>query len=30
VLTKYLGVEAIDFQKTLDDALAFGEYIEPM
>ena len=30
VLTKYLGVEAVDFQKTLDDALAFGEYVEPM
>jgi adenylosuccinate synthase len=30
VLTKYLGVEAVDFQKTLDEALAFGEYVEPM
>ncbi|HEY6894511.1 MAG TPA: adenylosuccinate synthetase, partial [Rhodanobacteraceae bacterium] len=30
VLTKYLGVEAIDFQKTLDEALEFGEYVEPM
>src|SRR6187200_3014851 len=30
VLTKYLVVEAVDFQKTLDDALAFGEYVEPM
>src|SRR5690606_37824892 len=30
VLTKYLGVEAVDFQKTLDDALAFGDYVEPM
>jgi adenylosuccinate synthase len=30
VLTKYLGVEAIDFRKTLDEALAFGEYVEPM
>src|SRR6187455_2240445 len=29
VLTKYLGVEAVDFQKTLDEALAFGEYVEP-
>src|SRR5512146_1372853 len=30
VLTKYLGVEAVDFQKTYDEALAFGEYVEPM
>jgi adenylosuccinate synthase len=30
VLTKYLGVEAVDFQKTLDEALAFGEYVQPM
>jgi len=30
VLTGYLGVAAIDMQKTLDEALAFGEYIEPM
>jgi len=30
VLTKYLGVEAVDFQKTLDEALAFGEYVDPM
>jgi len=30
VLTKYLGVEAIDFQQTLDEAVAFGEYVEPM
>ena len=30
VLTKYLGVEPVDFQKTLDEAVAFGEYIEPM
>jgi adenylosuccinate synthase len=30
VLTKYLGVEAIDFQQTFDDAVAFGEYVEPM
>jgi adenylosuccinate synthase len=30
VLTKYLGVDAVDFQQTLDDALAFGEYVEPM
>ena len=30
VLTQYLGVEAVDYQKTLDEALAFGEYVEPM
>lgn len=30
VLTKYLGVEAVDFQKTFDEALAFGEYVQPM
>jgi adenylosuccinate synthase len=30
VLTKYLGVEAIDFQKTLDEALEFGSYVKPM
>ncbi|HNV83465.1 MAG TPA: adenylosuccinate synthase [Arenimonas sp.] len=30
VLTKYLGVEAVDFQQTYDEALAFGEYVEPM
>lgn len=30
VLTKYLGVEAVDFQKTYDEALAFGEYVQPM
>ncbi len=30
VLTQYLGVEAVDFQKTLDDALAFADYVEPM
>jgi len=30
VLTNYLKVEAVDFQKTLDEALAFGEYVEPM
>src|SRR5687767_2133904 len=30
VLTQYLGVEAVDFQQTLDEALAFGEYVEPM
>jgi len=30
VLTKYLGVEAIDYQKTLDEALEFGAYVKPM
>ena len=30
VLTQYLGVEAVDYQQTLDEALAFGEYVEPM
>ena len=30
VLTNYLGAEAVDYQKTLDEALEFGEYIEPM
>ena len=30
VLTKYLGVEAVDFQSAYDEALAFGEYVEPM
>jgi adenylosuccinate synthase len=30
VLTKYLGVEAVDFQKTLDEALEFGTYVKPM
>ncbi len=30
VLTQYLKVAPVDFQQTLDEALAFGEYIEPM
>ena len=30
VLTKYLNTDAVDFQKTYDEALAFGEYVEPM
>ena len=30
VLTKYLGVEAVDFQQTLDEALEFGTYVKPM
>jgi len=30
VLTRYLGADAVDVQQTLDEALAFGEYIAPM
>jgi adenylosuccinate synthase len=30
VLTKYLGVDAVDFQQVLDEALEFGAYVEPM
>jgi adenylosuccinate synthase len=30
VLTKYWGLEAVDYQQTLDEALAFGEYARPM
>jgi adenylosuccinate synthase len=30
VLTKYLGGAAVDFQKTYDEALAFGDYVQPM
>ncbi len=30
VLTKYFGAEAIDYRRTLDDALAFADYVEPM
>jgi adenylosuccinate synthase len=30
VLTQYLKVDAVDFQKTLDEALEFGEYVDPM
>src|SRR5690606_8677959 len=30
VLTRYLGVEPVDFQQTLDEALAFGQYVDPM
>jgi len=30
VLTQYLGVAAVDYQQTFDEALAFGEYVEPM
>ena len=30
VLTRYLGADAVDYQAVLDEALAFGEYVEPM
>ena len=30
VLTQWLKAEAVDYAKTLDDALAFGEYLRPM
>ncbi|MBP6596102.1 MAG: adenylosuccinate synthase [Arenimonas sp.] len=30
VLTQYLKVEPVDFQKTLDEALEFGAYVKPM
>jgi len=30
VLARYLNVAPVDVQQTLDEALAFGEYIEPM
>jgi len=30
VLERYLNVAPVDVQQTLDEALAFGEYIEPM
>jgi len=30
VLTQYLGVQAVDFQQTLDEALEFGEFVQPM
>ncbi len=30
VLTGYLGAEAVDYQQTLDDALAFADYVQPM
>ncbi|MBS0212611.1 MAG: adenylosuccinate synthase [Proteobacteria bacterium] len=30
VLTRYLNVEAVDYRQTLDEALAFGEYVQPM
>ncbi|MGH8392626.1 MAG: adenylosuccinate synthase, partial [Pseudomonas sp.] len=30
VLTQYLKTEPVDLQQTLDEALAFGEYVQPM
>lgn len=30
VLTQYLGAQGVDYQAVLDEALAFGEYVEPM
>ncbi|AXI84108.1 adenylosuccinate synthase [Xylella taiwanensis] len=30
VLTKYFGVDAVDFQRIYDEVLLFGEYVEPM
>src|SRR5690606_25899287 len=30
VLTQYLKAEPVDYQKTLDEALAFGQYVDPM
>ena len=30
VLTHYLKVDAVDYRQTLDEALAFGAYVEPM
>jgi len=30
VLTQYLGVEPVDFDSVYAEALAFGEYVEPM
>ncbi|TAN06516.1 MAG: adenylosuccinate synthase [Rhodanobacteraceae bacterium] len=30
VLTKYFHADAIDYQQTLDEVLAFGAYVEPM
>ncbi len=30
VLTQYLKVDGVDYQRILDEALAFGEYVEPM
>ena len=30
MLTQYLGAEAVDYQKTLDEALAFADLLKPM
>ena len=30
MLTQYLGAEAVDYQKTLDEALAFADQLKPM
>lgn len=30
VLTRYYGAEPVDFHATLEEALAFGEFVEPM
>ena len=30
MLTQYLGAEALDYQKTLDEALAFADLLKPM
>jgi len=30
VLTKYLHVDGVDYQQVLDEALAFGAYVDPM
>src|SRR3546814_2570397 len=30
LLTEWLKAEAVDYQRVLDDALAWGEYIRPM
>jgi adenylosuccinate synthase len=30
VLTKYLHAEGVDYQQVLDEALAFGAYVDPM
>jgi len=30
ILTQWLKADAVDYQKVLDDALAFGEYLRPM
>src|SRR5690606_5254983 len=30
VLTKYLNTEPVDYQKMLDEALEFGDYVQPM